>query len=183
MSQGQGTAVGSRDWQRVSHALLKPFSGSPQQNPSATLFSVLVVSSFPGDIWQRLEMFGVVKTEEVYYWHLAGRGRGCWCARCNKRTAVLTTHPVAQCQRCSGWDTWRHLPTTHPPTTAGQERAASPFSSQWTLPTFVHTVLLPVEIPLHSKTEAKHRWAFSALACSVLQKHRDCSEGSVNSLL
>ena len=48
---------------------------------------------------------------------------------------------------------------------------------------FVHTVLLPVEIPLHSKTEAKHRWAFSALACSVLQKHRDCSEGSINSLL
>lgn len=30
-----------------------------------------------------------------------------------------------ECQRCSGWDTWRHLPTTHPPTTAGQESATS----------------------------------------------------------
>lgn len=82
MSQSKGVprardAVGSRDGQRVSHALLKPFSGSPQQNPSATLFSVLGVSSFPGDIWQCLEMFGVVKTKEVYYWHLLGRGRGC----------------------------------------------------------------------------------------------------------
>ena len=30
-----------------------------------------------------------------------------------------------ECQGCSGWDTSRHLPTTHPPTTAGQESATS----------------------------------------------------------
>lgn len=142
-------------------------------------FSVLVVSSFPGisgSVWRCL---GVVKTEEGLLLAFNGQRTGMLINMVQQQDSCphgkALTRP-SESARCSGWDTAPPSLPHHPPLLV-RRASPLPFSGQWTLPTFVYTVLLPVEIPLYSKTEAKHRWAFSALACSVLKKHRDCFEG------